>query len=94
MESHSPFFSLNDFISISEPFLFQQNRIFETQKDEEIETLIHDYQHVDDNSERHEVDTLEPFVEKNKNMAYQGMNAFVITYWVCYWSSAEICRGI
>lgn len=45
-----------------------------------METLIYDNQHVGENSTRHKVEMLSPVVVKNKNMAYQGMNAFIITY--------------
>lgn len=66
----------------SEYPLFQQKRTFES--NEEIETLIYDNQHVGENSECHKIEILSPFVEKNKNMAYQCMNAFIKTYEVCY----------
>lgn len=66
----------------------QEKRAFERHEDKEMETFIYDYQHVDENSERHEVEMLTPSVDKNKqenkNMAYQGMNAFIIIYEVCY----------
>lgn len=61
----------------------QEKRAFERHEDEEMEILIYDYQHVDENFERHEVEMLTPFVDKNKqenkNMAYKGINAFIIT---------------
>lgn len=44
-----------------------------------METLFHDSQHVAENSEHHEIEMLTPFIGKNKNMAYQGINAFIIT---------------
>lgn len=40
-----------------------------------MKTLIHESQHADENSEM-----LTPLLEKNKNMTYHGMNAFIITY--------------
>lgn len=39
-----------------------------------METLIHDSQNVDENTERHEVEMFTAFAEKNKNIACQGMN--------------------
>lgn len=45
-----------------------------------METLIHESQHADENSERHEVETLTPLLEKIKKMACQSINAFFITY--------------
>lgn len=66
----------------------QEKRANERHEDEEMETVIYDYQHVDEYSERHEVEMLTPFVDKikqeNKNMAYKGINAFIITYEVRY----------
>lgn len=73
---------MNDFLSISEYPLFQQKRVFEIHENEEMETLIHNSQHVDENSERHEVKMLTAFAEKN--MACQGMNVCIISYKVHY----------
>lgn len=69
---------MNEFLYISESPLFQQKRIFESHENEEIETLLHNSQHVDENSERNEVEMLTAFAEKNKIMACQGMNASII----------------
>lgn len=49
-----------------------------------METLTQDSQHVDENSQHHEIEMLTPLLAKNKNMACQCMNAFVITYYVYY----------
>lgn len=58
-----------------------------------MERLPYDYQHVYENSERHKVEMLTPFVEKNNNMACQGINAFIITYNVYYWPSKRNISG-
>lgn len=49
-----------------------------------METLIHESQHADENTERHEVEMLTPLLEENKIMTCQSMNAFIITYLVYY----------
>lgn len=57
-----------------------------------MDTLIHDSQHLDENSERHEVKMLTAFAEKN--MACQGMNVCIISYKVYYWPSTDISQVI
>lgn len=49
-----------------------------------MESLIHESQHADENSERHEVEMLTPLLEKIKIMACQSINAFFISYLVYY----------
>lgn len=44
-----------------------------------MEALIHESQHADEYSERHEVKMLPPLLEKIRIMACQGINAFFIT---------------
>lgn len=59
---------------MSEFSFFKQKHVFVVHEDEEIETLIHESQHSDENSDRHEVEMLTP----NKNNICQStcMNAF------------------
>lgn len=59
--------------------LFKQKRLFE-----EMEPLIYESQHADENSERHEVEMLTPLLEKITIMACQSINAFFITYLIYY----------
>lgn len=80
--THSHF--LNGFLNISEVPLFKQKRVFVCDQDEEMELLIHESQHADENSERHDVEMFTPSLEKNKIMACQSMNGFIITYLVYY----------
>lgn len=75
---------LNGFLNISEVPLFKQKRVFVCDQDEEMELLIHESQHADENSERHDVEMFTPSLEKNKIMACQSMNGFIITYLVYY----------
>lgn len=79
-------------IFFSESPILQQKRVFESHENEEMETLIHDSQHVDENSKRHEVKMLTAFAKKN--MACQGMKVCIISYKVYYWPSTEICHVI
>lgn len=57
----------------------QEKRANERHEDEEMETLIYDYQHVDEYSERHEVEMLTPLLDKNKITTFQSTNAFIIS---------------
>lgn len=73
---------------------FKQKHVFVVHEDEEIETLIHESQHSDENSERHEVEMLTPLLDKSKITTCESMNAFIITYSSYYWPSTEMCQFI
>lgn len=63
---------------------FKQKHAFVSDEDEEMEPLIHESQHAEENSERHEVEMLTPSLDKNKITTCQSMNAFIITYSIYY----------
>lgn len=68
------------FLKISEFSFFKQKHVFVVHEDEEIETLIDESQHGDENSERHEVEMLTTLLDKNKITTCQSMGVFIITY--------------
>lgn len=82
------------FFFISEFSFFKRKHVFVSHENEEIETLIHESQHADENSERHEVEMLTPLLDKNKITTCESMNSFIITYSSYYWPSTEKCQFI
>lgn len=70
------------FFFISEFSFFKRKHVFVSHENEEIETLIHESQHADENSERHEVEMLTSLSDKNKITTCESMNSFIITFQV------------
>lgn len=75
MKSHYAHSFLIFFFLISEFSFFKQKHAFESDEDEEMKPLIHESQHAEENSERHEVEMI---------TTCQSMNAFIITYSIYY----------
>lgn len=67
-------------------FLNPSKNVFVGHEHEDMETLIHESQYAEENSERHEVEMHIPLLDKDKIhvTTFQSMNAFIITYLIYY----------